>query len=36
MRATFPCWNVWRSDEGGWWASRRHPYGRHGGQPDTR
>jgi hypothetical protein len=25
MRATFPGWNVWRSDEGGWWASRRHP-----------
>jgi hypothetical protein len=25
MRAAFPGWNVWRSDEGGWWASRRHP-----------
>jgi hypothetical protein len=25
MRAAFPSWNVWRSDEGGWWASRRRP-----------
>jgi hypothetical protein len=25
MRAAFPGWNVWRSDEGGWWASRRRP-----------
>jgi hypothetical protein len=25
IRAAFPAWNVWRSDEGAWWASRRHP-----------
>jgi hypothetical protein len=25
IRTAFPEWNVWRSDEGGWWASRRHP-----------
>lgn len=25
IRAAFPGWNVWRSDEGCWWASRRHP-----------
>jgi hypothetical protein len=25
MRAAFPGWNIWRSDEGNWWASRKHP-----------
>jgi hypothetical protein len=25
IRAAFPGWNVWRSDEGCWWATRRHP-----------
>jgi hypothetical protein len=25
IRAAFPGWNIWRSDEGRWWASRRHP-----------
>jgi hypothetical protein len=25
IRSAFPVWNVWRSDQGGWWASRRHP-----------
>jgi hypothetical protein len=24
-RAAFPGWNVWRSDEGRWWATRRCP-----------
>jgi hypothetical protein len=24
-RAAFPGWNVWRSDEGCWWATRKHP-----------
>jgi len=23
LRAAFPGWNIWRSDEGRWWASRR-------------
>ena len=25
IRAGFPGWNVWRSDEGRWWATRRCP-----------
>jgi hypothetical protein len=25
MQAAFPGWKVWRSDAGGWWASRRNP-----------
>jgi hypothetical protein len=25
IRAAVPGWNIWRSDEGRWWASRRHP-----------
>jgi hypothetical protein len=25
IRAAFPGWNVWRSDEGRWWAARRCP-----------
>ena len=25
IRAAFPGWNVWRSDEGCWWATRRYP-----------
>ena len=25
IRAAFPGWNVWRSDEGRWWATRRCP-----------
>jgi hypothetical protein len=25
IRAAFPRWNVWRSDEGRWWAARRCP-----------
>jgi hypothetical protein len=25
MRAAFPAWNIWRSDEGQWWASRYRP-----------
>lgn len=25
MREAFPSWNVWRSDEGGWWATRNQP-----------
>jgi len=25
LRAAFPGWNIWRSDEGRWWASRRAP-----------
>ena len=25
MRAAFPGWNVWLSDEGGWWATRNRP-----------
>ena len=24
-RGEFPAWNVWRSDEGRWWATRRCP-----------
>jgi hypothetical protein len=24
-RAAFPAWNVWRSDEGCWWATRNRP-----------
>jgi hypothetical protein len=25
IRAAFPGWSVWRSDEGRWWATRRCP-----------
>jgi hypothetical protein len=25
IQTAFPSWNVWRSDEGGWWATRRRP-----------
>lgn len=25
MREAFPSWNVWRSDQGGWWATRYRP-----------
>jgi len=25
IRAAFAAWNVWRSDEGRWWATRRCP-----------
>lgn len=25
VRAAFPGWNVWRSDEGCWWATRNRP-----------
>jgi len=25
IRAAFPAWNIWRSDEGQWWASRYRP-----------
>jgi hypothetical protein len=25
LRAAFPAWNVWRSDEGCWWATRSRP-----------
>jgi len=25
IRAAFAAWNVWRSDEGRWWATRRYP-----------
>jgi hypothetical protein len=25
IRAAFPGWSVWRSDEGCWWATRRCP-----------
>src|ERR1700683_2558065 len=25
LRAAFVGWNVWRSDEGRWWATRRRP-----------
>jgi hypothetical protein len=25
IRAAFPGWSVWRSDEGCWWATRRFP-----------
>jgi hypothetical protein len=25
MRAAFPDWNIWRSDECCWWASRKYP-----------
>jgi len=25
MHVAFPGWNIWRSDEGNWWAGRKHP-----------